>query len=412
MTTTWPTPALVYTVTELTRMVRNNLEADPLLGNIWVRGEIGTFKRHASGHVYFTLKDCDTLLRCVMFRSFARRLRFDAESGLEVLVFGEVSVYERDGSYQLYARELQPDGIGAQYLALQQLKECLTQEGLFALERKRPIPPFPERVAVVTSAAGAALQDILAVARRRFAGVEIFLCPVLVQGREASAQIISALKKLNKTEHLDVLIVARGGGSKEDLSVFNDERVVRQIAASRAPVVSAVGHETDHTLTDLAADVRAPTPSAAAELVFPDVKQIEKELFYFSQRFDEALKRCLHRHYEVINGVLERKPWREPVLLLDNRRHQLKRVKASLQHYKTQFTIDRRAVLAGIRWALLALDPAAVMERGFTVIQDPTSGQVVVRARQTRLGQYLKIRFADGEIFARVTDFQGDENNE
>ncbi|HHV06917.1 MAG TPA: exodeoxyribonuclease VII large subunit, partial [Firmicutes bacterium] len=346
MTPIWPLPALVYSVTELTRMVKENLESDPRLGSVWVRGEIGTFKRHSSGHVYFTLKDSNSLLRCVMFRSFARRLRFEPGSGLGVLTLGEVSVYERDGAYQLYVRELQPDGLGAQYLALEQTKERLTKEGLFALERKRPLPEFPRRVAVITSPVGAALQDILAVAKRRFAGIEILLCPVLVQGEEAPVQIVRTLERLNEIEDVDVVILARGGGSREDLWAFNNEQVARQIAASRAPVVSAIGHEIDNTLADLAADVRAPTPSAAAELVLPDKKQLARELLYCSQRLNEAMRQHLSRYRNALSAMLNQDPWYEPLSQLSERRQALLYAKGRVEQVEARFLTKKRAQLA------------------------------------------------------------------
>ena len=388
------------------------MELDPRLGSIWVRGEIGTYRHHSSGHVFFTLRDEETLLRCVMFRSFARRLRFKPNSGLDVLAFGEISVYERDGAYQLYVRELQPDGLGAQHLALKQTKERLAREGLFSPDRKRPLPSFPRQVAVVTSPAGAAFQDILAVAQRRFSAVKIFLCPVLVQGEHAADQIVYALKKLNDLEQIDVIILARGGGSKEDLWVFNDEKLARQVAASKPPVVSAVGHEIDYTLTDLVADVRAATPSAAAELVFPDARQIEKELFYFSQRLDKAFKRCLIDCYLELDDIRKRQPWRRPLTQLTGRQQVLKSLESRLARSKINFMTYKKTVLTGMKRALLVLDPLAVQKRGFALVFDHESGSVVARAGQTFPGQNLNVRFADGEVLVRViTAMQGDDRD-
>lgn len=412
MTYHWPLPALVYSVTEVTRLVKENLESDPRLSSLWIRGEIGTFKQHSSGHVYFTLRDTDSLIRCVMFRSFAKRLRFRPDSGLRVLALGEVNVYERDGAYQLYVRELQPDGLGAQYLALEQIKERLAKEGLFAPERKRTLPTFPQRVAVVTSPVGAALQDILAVARRRFVGIEILLCPVLVQGKEAPGQIVDALKKLNQIEDLDAIILARGGGSKEDLWVFNHELVARQVASSRSPVISAVGHEIDYTLTDLAADVRAATPSAAAEMLFPDRKQLEKELFYCSQRLDEAFSQYILRMRHALSVLLERDPWREPVLQLAEWCQALLYIESRLSQVKAQFLTEKWTRLIELKRALSALDPLAVLKRGFVVALEQDKDNLVSRAAQVQLGQWLRLRFFDGEILAKVSVAdQGDEDD-
>ncbi|MGI6128577.1 MAG: exodeoxyribonuclease VII large subunit [bacterium] len=407
-----PLPALVYSVTELTKLVKENLESDLRLNSIWVRGEIGTFKCHSSGHMYFTLKDKDSLLRCVMFRRFASHLRFRPSSGLEVLALGQISLYERDGVYQLYVRELQPDGLGAEYLALEQSKKRLAQEGLLAAERKRPLPALPKRVAVVTSPVGAALQDIIAVAQRRFSGVEILLCPVLVQGTEAPAQIIRALKQLNRIQEIDVVILARGGGSREDLWAFNNEQVARQVATSKAPLVSAVGHEIDYTLADLVADVRAPTPSAAAELVFPDRYQIEKDLFHCSKRLDEALSLYLLQRRNMVQQIADREIWRQPTSLVAEHQQAYLYTKSLLFLASDRFVQDQKAQIAELKRALFALDPMAVLKRGFVSAQDYDHGHLVTRAAFVYSGQYLRLKFTDGEVIAQVLPgCKGDDND-
>lgn len=396
-----PLPALVYSVTDLTRLIKGNLESDPRLLGVWVRGEIGTCKLHTSGHLYFTLKDKASSLRCVMFRSFNRRLRFQPTTGLSILAFGEVGVYERDGSYQLYVRELEPDGLGALFLALEQTRERLAKEGLFSAERKRPLPRFPRRVGVITSPVGAALQDIIAVARRRFAGIELLLAPVTVQGSGASSEIVQALRRLNREKELDVVILARGGGSKEDLWTFNDERVARAIAASRVPVVSAVGHEIDVTLADLAADVRAPTPSAAAELVVPDRRHLEQELERCAARLGQAAGEQWRKKKQRLLQLLSRRPWREPALFLAEKRQALAYATDGFKRARRQFLLRKAAQLAETRRAFTALDPLSVLERGFAVVMDAVSGVPVTRASQVQRGQRLRVRFADGTVIVR-----------
>ena len=267
-------------------------------------------------------------------------------------------------------------------------------------------------MAVITSPVGAALQDILAVAKRRFAGIEILLCPVLVQGEEAPVQIVRTLERLNEIEDVDVVILARGGGSREDLWAFNNEQVARQIAASRAPVVSAIGHEIDNTLADLAADVRAPTPSAAAELVLPDKKQLARELLYCSQRLNEAMRQHLSRYRNALSAMLNQDPWYEPLSQLSERRQALLYAKGRVEQVEARFLTKKRAQLAELKRALSALDPLAVLERGFVTVADYESGHLVPRANQTHIGQILSLKFFDDEITVQVSAVpKGDEDD-
>ncbi|MDK2882383.1 MAG: exodeoxyribonuclease large subunit [Bacillota bacterium] len=398
MTRAWPLPVLVYSVSELTELIKSNLESDPRLLGIWVRGEVGTCKHHTSGHLYFTLKDGTSSIRCVMFRSFSQHLRFQPTLGLSVLAFGEVGVYARDGNYQLYVRELEPDGLGALYLALEQTKERLAKEGLLKPERKRPLPKFPRRIGLITSPVGAALQDILAVARRRFPGVEFLLAPVKVQGSGAPVEIVRAFSRLNQVSDLDVIILARGGGSKEDLWTFNDENVARAVAASRVPVVSAVGHEIDYTLADLAADVRAPTPSAAAELVLPDRRELDQELLSYTRRLREALHQQFSKRRQALEQLKSRRPWREPVLLLAPEQQALTHTQDRFYRAAGAFLTGKQVALSEARHALQALNPLAVLERGFVAVFDAKSMAPVTRAGQVQIGQRLLLKFCDGSL--------------
>lgn len=398
----WPSPALVYSVTEVTRLIKDKLESDPHLAGVWVRGEIGTCKQHSSGHLYFTLKDKDSSLRCVMFRSFGQRLRFSPSSGLNVLAFGEIGVYERDGSYQLYVRELEPEGLGALFLALEQTKERLAKEGLFRPERKRALPRFPRRVGLITSPVGAALQDIIAVTRRRFPAVQLILAPVTVQGSEAPCQIVQALARLNEEKGIDVIILARGGGTKEDLWTFNDEKVARAVAGSRVPVVSAVGHEIDYTLADLAADVRAPTPSAAAELVVPDRRYLEQQLWSCAERLQGGLRQQLKQRRDRLAHLLASRAWREPASLLAPQHQALAYAREGLKRAGRLFLTQKEARLGELSRSLMSLDPLAVLKRGFAIVQDGQTKAVITRAGQAQPGQKLFVRLADGALWVRV----------
>ncbi len=290
-------------VTELVRYLRTILEEDEGLFSVWVRGEISNFHHHVRGHMYFTLKDESSRIRAVMFAGNNRRLRFMPRDGDQVLARGYVSMYERDGQVQLYVLEMQPDGVGELYVAFQRLKEKLEAEGLFDAELKKPLPFLPQRVGVITAPGGAAVRDIITTLRRRYPIAQVLIYPVPVQGEEAPQAIADALDFMNRREDVDVLIVGRGGGSLEELWAFNEEKVVRSIHRSRIPVVSAVGHETDVTISDLAADVRAATPTAAAELVAPSLHELEDRLAVLADRLGRSLEKLLLRKRERLEGL-------------------------------------------------------------------------------------------------------------
>lgn len=391
-------------VSEVTERIKALLEEDEELADVRVAGEISNLSRPASGHVYFTLKDAGAQIRCVMWRSAVLRLRRLPVNGDAVVARGHVSVYERDGQYQLYVDSLVASGLGDLYQEFERLKAKLEAEGLFDAARKRPLPAFPSVLGVVTSPTGAAFQDILNVLRRRFPLIEVVLAPTLVQGDEAPPQIARAIELLNNPAlRCDVILVARGGGSLEELWAFNDERVVRAIAGSRVPVVSGVGHEVDFTLADFAADVRAPTPSAAAEIITPDIVELRQSVDALSAALDETMQNridaaradleTLRRALRMLSPVGQLTRWRERVAELRLR------VDAALAGRLGLW----RAQLDGLRGRLEAVSPQATLRRGYAIVQRDRDGAVVRSVNDVSAGDALTVRVADGAFGARAT---------
>ena len=395
----------VLTVCELTEYIKRKLEEDAFLANVWVKGEISNLRAAVSGHVYFTLKDEFCCLRVVMFRSKARLLEFEPENGMEVIVRGYVSVYERDGVYQLYAAEIFPQGAGALYLEFIKLKEKLQREGLFDRERKKKIPLLPTRIGIVTSPKGAAVKDMLMIINRRWPGRKIFLVPVLVQGKEAPADVARGIELLNKLGDIDVIIVGRGGGSLEELWAFNTEVVARSIFNSRVPVISAVGHETDYTIADFVADLRAPTPSAAAEMAVPDKKETARYLASLYQRMVKSLESVYSEKRKRLSVCLASRVFSRPQDVLlgpasqahDNlhRRLCLSGQKA-LEREK-----GRLAVLAG---RLQALSPLSTLARGYSICSLAGKKAVLTDAAGAKAGDSLLVRLAKGELGCEVKE--------
>jgi exodeoxyribonuclease VII large subunit len=442
----------VFTVSDLNRCIKQVLEREQRLQDVWVRGEVSNFTHHTSGHMYLTLKDSQSRIKVVMFASYNRFLRFLPKDGTKVIVRGSISAYERDGTYQLYAREMQPDGLGSLYLAFEQLKAKLAAEGLFAPERKRPLPPFPKRVGVVTSPTGAAIRDICTTIRRRYPQAEIVLSPAIVQGAEAPASIVAAIHLINQQPDIDVLIVGRGGGSIEELWAFNDEQVARAIAASRIPVISAVGHETDVTIADFVADVRAATPTAAAELAVPHylewverVKQLDarmhralngrlaserKRLENLAQsyamrlpqrrveeaqqrlddvqiRMRQAMKQLLSRRKERFELVAAQLKRYRPAEAVAERRRAVAAHRARLDELVRQRVTEVRMAFAARIGQLDALSPLKVMQRGFSLVY--ANGQLIKSIEQFAPGDELVVRLSDGSAQARVEQIYREE---
>jgi exodeoxyribonuclease VII large subunit len=395
----------VYSVTDLTAYIRALLESNENLANIWVSGEISNLSRPASGHIYFTLKDAGASLRCVIWREQARHLSAALRDGMAVEAHGAVGVYEQGGQYQLYVDGLRAAGEGLLYQEFLRLKAKLEAEGLFAEERKRPLPRLPKTIGVVTSATGAALQDILNTLRSRCPLVEVVLATVPVQGEAAPALIAAAIEALNFSVKPDAIIVGRGGGSLEDLWAFNDERVVRAVAASQAPVISGVGHETDFTLTDFAADLRAPTPTGAAVLAVPDMADLKTELRSYAIALAQTVQAEIDtRRYALVNNA-HRLESLSPIWLVRQGRQRLDDLTLRLAAASKTILRAEAARLASIRERLAALDPHNVLRRGYALVR-AESGGLVASVLQVKLGQAVNVLLHDGSFDASVKEIK------
>ncbi len=446
----------VWTVGELTRYLRDLLESDANLADVWVQGEVSNVSRPRSGHLYFTLKDAKAQLRVVMWKPRVLRLRFLPQNGQQVEVHGSVSVYEAGGQYQLYADTIRPVGEGALYREFLRLKAQLEAEGLFDPARKRPVPLFPRRIGIVTSPTGAALRDMLNTIRRRYPLAEVVLAPTLVQGEQAPESIVRALEALNAHARPDVILLARGGGSAEDLWAFNDERVVRAVAASAAPVITGVGHQTDFTLVDFAADLRAPTPTAAAEKATPNRDDLRYDLRRLGQRLARALDTRLQAERLRLRTVALRLERRAPLALVQSDRQRLddlearlhraleqlirrrrlelghlqRRLRAMAPHQRLRAQREmlddlrerlRRAWAQHLRWRratlqsqadrLNALSPLAVLQRGYAIVRDER-GRVVRRAEQVAPGDAVEVLLGQGRLWGRVERTESAEKSE
>jgi len=387
----------VLTVTQLTTFLKAVIEGTPQLSSVYLNGEISNFTNHVrSGHFYFSLKDENSLIRAVMFRSDNQHLRFTPQDGMKVLVRGRVSVYERDGNYQLYVEDMQPDGAGALAIAYEQLKTKLAAEGLFNAERHRPIPRFPERIGVITSPTGAAVRDILNILGRRYPAAQIVFAPVLVQGMGAPAQIIEAITRFNRMQAADVLIVGRGGGSVEELWAFNDEKLVRAVAASQIPIISAVGHETDFTLCDFAADLRAPTPSAAAELAVPNRLELQASLDNYRARFRSAITQQVQAQRVAWTQWKIRNCFSAPEHITDSMRQRLDMLSNRMTQAQKNRLVQERMRWQAMGHRLESLSPLAVLLRGYAVAEQ--DGTTLEKIEQVRIGAPMSVRLQNGTV--------------
>lgn len=392
----------IHTVSEVTERIKYILQSDEGLFQIWVRGEISNCKIHSSGHLYFSLKDEAARLRCVMFRGAARLLRFTPSDGMAVLVLGSIGVYERSGEYQLYVDLMEPDGLGGLYLAFQQLKDKLAREGLFDEEKKLPLPSFVDTIGVITSATGAAIRDIITVAKRRFPGIKIVLAPALVQGDGAPESIVEALRILNDYGKVDVIILARGGGSMEELWCFNDERIARAVFASRIPVVSAVGHETDFTIVDFVADFRAPTPSAAAELVVPSVMQLQESIARMRANLLQALIMRTQNAQTRLSMLQELPVFARPQKMLERAYESVDRLTESLLSGFTQQLGAKKHQVELCRERLTVLDPLATLKRGYAIVRRTSDGLLIRSAKEVEQDDVVSVLTGDGSFDAKV----------
>lgn len=393
----------IFTVGQINRYIRNLLENDFILSSLLVKGEISNFKAHSSGHLYFTLKDASGALSCVMFRQDAAGLPFEPENGMQVVVYGHVSLYEKTGQYQLYAEFLEPLGIGALQVAFEQLKEKLAAEGLFDGDFKREIPKNPSCIAVITSPTGAAVRDILQIVKRRDPNVKVAIFPTLVQGEQAAADIVRSLKLVNEWGKADVIILGRGGGSMEDLWCFNDENVARAVFASEIPVISAVGHETDFTITDFVADMRAPTPSAAAELATTPLTERREAFHRLELRLERDVSALLTSCRRRLDLLKSRPVMERP----------LERIyRTMIDMEETQQRLDKemtnRLMQRAERWQYLtnrleAASPLAVMSRGY-VMAVASSGKLLTSVKQAEVGDRVTLHLQDGKIETNIQE--------
>lgn len=398
----------VLSVSQINRYIREVISKDLILSNLWVKGEISNYKPHYSGHMYFTVKDENSLLKCVMFRAQASKLKFVPENGMKVIIRGYVSVFERDGQYQLYADEMQPDGMGNLHLAFEQLKRKLQEEGLFEQKYKKKLPYLPSRIGVVTSPTGAVIRDIINIVNRRFKNIELKIYAVPVQGELASSNIAKAIRKLNEKKFVDVIIVARGGGSLEELWAFNEEVVARSIFESEIPVISAVGHETDYTICDFVADVRAPTPSAAAELVVPEKNMLEGTLANLNSRLKNALVKNLAQKADKYKQLANSTAFRQPFNRVYQDRMRLEVLEKYLlkgMRAKKERVDSRLCLLAG---KLDALSPLTILSRGYSVVKNETSGKLLKSVSGVKIDDILEITVRDGKINCIAKEIKGE----
>ncbi|MBX9972973.1 exodeoxyribonuclease VII large subunit [Cytobacillus firmus] len=438
------------TVNALTKYIKRKFDADPHLQNILVKGEISNFKQHSSGHMYFTLKDEKARILAVMFAGNARTMKFRPENGMKVLVRGAISVYESSGQYQIYVQEMQPDGIGELYLAYEQLKEKLEKEGFFSPAHKKDIPRYPRTVAVITSPTGAAIRDILTTLKRRYPIANILIYPALVQGNQAASSIVKAISEANSSGDADVLIIGRGGGSIEELWAFNEEAVARAIFKSEIPIISAVGHETDFTIADFVADLRAPTPTGAAEMAVPHIDDLTERLFNRQSRLIRAMKEQVALQNERLLRVQKSYAFRYPQKLYEQKMEQLDKVTEQLMRGSRRLhdlkleqaeTLQKRLVrshpgqlkdqakekndrlhkllnrtmanilaakekdFARVISTLEALSPLKIMDRGYSLAY--TEKETLIKTvSQVKADDMIKLKVSDGTIECKVTDIE------
>ncbi len=392
----------ILSVWEVTARIKGWLDSDRVLQDLWVEGEVSNWRRSPAGHVYFTLKDEQASIRCVLWRSSVQRSTYlPTGDGEAVLAHGSVSVYEPQGVYQLYVDDMHPVGLGSLYAQYEQLKARLVAEGLFERAKRRP-PDFPRRIGVVTSPTGAVLRDILNVLRRRYPLAEVIVSPTLVQGEDAPYQIVRALQAVSSVQGVDVIILARGGGSLEDLWAFNSEAVARAVAASPVPVVCGVGHETDFTIADLAADLRAPTPSAAAELVAPDRAQLKRQITAIGQHLAATLSDLVARRRRALQAEVRALRQVSPQARIDRQRQQVDDLTQSASRAMSHRLELHRERLTGLQLRLAALNPAATLARGYAIVRRHADGQVVMRVAHVSSGDRLAVQVSDGTFDTTV----------
>ena len=390
-------------VSEVNGYIKKLFAGDILLTYLQIEGEISNFTHHYSGHMYFSLKDDKSRIKCVMFKNDNEAIDFKPKDGMRVVISGHVSVYEKDGSYQVYVRKMEKQGLGDLYRAFEELKKKLAEEGLFDLERKAPLPRIPKKIGVVTSSTGAAIRDITSILKRRYPAVNMLLYPALVQGDGAPRDIIKALKYLDSREDIDVIIVGRGGGSFEELGAFNDEALARCIADLVTPVISAVGHETDFTIADFVADVRAATPSAAAELSVPDRRTLLDEVSSIGSSVLGEMEKRISREYDKLDGLMKRLSYSSPYRALSDKQMELDGIFRQLEHSMFRSFSGYRERLAGYDARLKLSDPGLPLEKGYGIVTDH-DGRIIRSIEGIRPKDVISVRLKDGSLKARVEE--------
>lgn len=388
-------------VSELNNYIKSVIDNDERLNNVYIKGELSNFKRHYTGHLYFTLKDETSLIKCIMFKSYTTYLNFEPKDGMSVVILGTVSVFERDGVYQIYAKGMEPDGMGALYTAYEQLKEKLSLEGLFDEKYKKPIPVLPKAIGVVTSKTGAVIRDIINVTTRRFPNVNIKLYPSAVQGEGAAETIVKGIEFFNREKNVDTIIIGRGGGSLEDLWPFNEEITARAIFASELPIISAVGHETDFTIADFVADLRAPTPSAAGELAVPDINEVKWKIQNINGRLSNALKKKSDNLKIKLDFLKNAKVLKEPLEIVHRKMLDTDKYIKDLEKVFSLKIKDNHIKLATQMGRLENLSPLKTLMRGYSVVEN-LEGKVINSVEQLTTGDVISIRLTDGNKNAKI----------
>ncbi len=390
------------TVSDLNQYIKNKIDADEYLNNVLVKGEISNFKHHYTGHMYFTLKDEKSLIKCIMFKGYTTNLNFIPKDGMKVLLLGSISVFERDGVYQIYVKAMQEDGIGNLYREYEKLKQKLENEGLFSKEHKRQIPCMPKTIGVLTSNTGAVIRDIINVSTRRNPNVHILLYPVPVQGEGAAIKIVEAIKFMNNKQLADVLIVARGGGSLEDLWPFNEEILARAIYESKIPIISAVGHETDFTISDFVADLRAPTPSAAAELAVPNIEDIKEKIHIYEVRYKQALRKKLEIMKLRYEKCMSSRAFKDPLKQVNDNYIILDNIIKQMHLATTNRIVKEKEKAIKLISKVDALSPLKTLTRGYCIT---TKGKEVLKSiNELKVDDEIDIRFIDGFSRAKILE--------
>ena len=390
------------TVTDLNKYIKNKIDGDEMLNNVLVKGEISNFKNHYTGHMYFTLKDENSLIKCVMFKSYTTHLSFMPKDGMKVMVLGSVAVFERDGIYQIYAKAMKEDGLGSLYTAYEELKKKLEQEGLFAESHKKKIPFMPKTIGVLTSNTGAVIRDIINVSTRRNPGVHIRLYPVPVQGPGAAEKIAEGIKFMNENKLADVLIIGRGGGSLEDIWPFNEEIVARAIYDSELPIISAVGHETDFTIADFVADLRAPTPSAAAELAVANIEDVRETLKLYNNRYKVALKKKIELMRLSYEKCMARPAYKNPTQKINEQYMVIDMKVKALQNSMMLKLKEAKTSFVKETAKLDSLSPLKTLTRGYSIVTKQENGKVIKSVDDLNSGEKVNLRLSDGQKTATI----------